>query len=315
MGVPARGGGGALPSPSDSREEGELSPTRSDEARRAACTAASSRPDAAATGGAGDAPLAAWRQERAQWSGSDGEGGGAGDKPAKRRRKRRKRAASASGSDASDDASGDEAEASDAPAARRRRAAAAHPAAACRHWAAAACNRGTGCPFLHLGAPGSAAARNATAAAAGVAAPAAAASAAVAVALPEPPAGMALIPVPVFSPEQASRFRELLASPDAATRFDEVRALVGPLIPLRRGAPPGTAAPAGDPHARNCGCCTCRAARPGAGGEAEAEAALGEAAVAEWHKAVAERLDACRAVTHPRSVDAWRAVLVALRRA
>ena len=126
---------------------------------------------------------------------------------------------------------------------------------------------------------------------------------------------MALVPVPVFSPEQASRFRELLASPDAAARFDEVRALVGPLIPLRQGAPPGAAAPAGDPHARNCGCRTCRAARPGGGGEAEAEAALGETAVAERRQAVDARLDACRAVTHPRSVDAWRAVLVALRRA
>ena len=315
MASPARGGD-ASPSSSSGREEGELSPTASGDERREALAAAASARDGAGGGAPGGTPVAAWLQERAQWSGSDGEGdGGRGGAAVKRQRKRRKRR-TASGSDASD-ASDDEAEPSDAPAARRQRTADSRAAVPCRHWAAASCARGTACAFLHLGKPGSAAARNAVAAAAAgdAGAPAAAAVASAAGGV-EPPPGMALVPIPLFSPEQASRFRELLASPNAAARFEEVRALVGPLIPLRPGAPPAAGAAQDEPpHPRNCGCAACRESRPGGGGEAEAEAAEGEEAVAQRRLAVAARLDACRTITHPRSVDAWRAVLVALRRA
>ncbi len=124
--------------------------------------------------------------------------------------------------------------------------------------------------------------------------------------------------MPSFSAEQATRFRALLASPDAASRLEELRVLVGPLIPLRPGAPPA-AAPAGDPHACNCGCALCRAQRAAAA-PADADAApLDEAAAAAALEAQAARSEAvlsrARVVTAPKSVAMWRAALAALRRA
>jgi len=88
-------------------------------------------------------------------------------------------------------------------------------------------------------------------------------------------------PPPAFTAEQASRFRALVGSPDAAQRVGELRELVGPVVmPLRPGAP--APAPSAEERereaakgvcARNCGCLACRGGRvaePGLGGEAVA---------------------------------------------
>ena len=120
---------------------------------------------------------------------------------------------------------------------------ASHDAAPCRQWAAGTCTRAAACPFVHAGGPGSAAAQ----------AQLAQAEPGREVAPPAAPPGLAFVPVPTFSPDQARRFRELLAAPDAAARLAEFRALVGPLLPLRPGAPPAGAPPERDPHASNCG--------------------------------------------------------------
>jgi len=118
------------------------------------------------------------------------------------------------------------------------------------------------------------------------------------------PPGLAFVPVPTFSPDQARRFRELLAAPDAAARLAEFRALVGPLLPLRPGAPPAGAPPERDPHASNCGCEECRAARDGADGTSD-KAGPGAAAV----------LAAAAVVRAPSSLALWRETLRALNRA
>ena len=181
-----------------------------------------------------------------------------------------------------------------------------HDVQPCRHWAAGACTRGANCPFIHAGGPGSAAA---------VAAYELAAEAA------GGPGVAVATQFRRFTAEQASRFRQLVASPDAAQHMEELRRLVGPLVPLTFGEPPGTGGDAGaepavvrDNHARNCGCGECRALREASaeGGGGVAQAAGNGAA--KCRVAVEAVLSAARTVTAPQSVAMWRSVLGGLRR-
>ena len=176
-----------------------------------------------------------------------------------------------------------------------------HAAGPCAQWKGGCCTRGSQCFNVHAGSPGK---------------PGAAAAAAEAAAPPRR----------AFTLKQAKSFRALLAAPDAAERMDELRALVGPLLPLTPGAPPGAAdgpaLPSG--HAPNCGCDDCAAAAAVAAAEAEeaggepparAEGAEGEEAVAERKAEARAVVAACSGViTHPAAVSIWRDVLGALKR-
>ena len=182
-----------------------------------------------------------------------------------------------------------------------------HDVQPCRHWAAGACTRGAHCPFIHAGAPGSAAAVAAYAGNGGEAG--------------SGPGVAVATQFRRFTAEQASRFRQLVASPDAAQHMEELRRLVGPLVPLTFGEPPGTGGEAGadlgvvkDNHARNCGCSECRAQREATGNGGGAAEATAVEAAAQCRVAVEAVLATARTVTAPQSIAMWRSVLGGLRR-
>jgi Zinc finger C-x8-C-x5-C-x3-H type (and similar) len=179
-----------------------------------------------------------------------------------------------------------------------------HETQPCRHWAAGACVRGADCHFIHVGGPGSAAAAACLTQQDGDADGGSAAVAEVATQFRR------------FTPSQAARFRRLVGSPDAAQHLEELRRLVGPLVPLTFGLPPGAAAEGveaaavvvKDTHARNCGCSECSAARVAAGEGNEGQG--GGRAQGD----VAAVLANAATVTAPQSKAMWRALLGSLRR-